>query len=143
MSTVNYNINFSVDGGDKSGSAKTVINKKQSPKQPSSLTQQNLKNASKALLSMSGVQAGNELLGSFTENRLRQRKINVGITFAKYGVAISMMPVAGTLYMVGDLSYKTAMYGIEVQKKNREADYFIRLSGNNANSGSRYRGSYV
>jgi len=35
------------------------------------------------------------------------------------------------------------MYGIQLQKRNREAMYNERLSGINANSGSIYRGDYL
>jgi hypothetical protein len=65
------------------------------------------------------------------------------MTFAKYGIGMAINPVAGIIYAGSDMAYRSVMYGIKIQKTNRQADYFQRLSGNNANSGSRYRGDYV
>ena len=65
------------------------------------------------------------------------------MTFAKYGIGLAINPVAGGIYMASDLAYRGVMYGVKIQKENREADYYKRLSGNNAFSGSRYRGDYV
>ena len=88
-------------------------------------------------------QMSNEIVGAYTENRLGQRKFSVGMTMAKYVTAgVVLNPVLGGIYAVTDLSYRIAMYQIDVQKKSREADYYKRLSGNNSASGSRYRGSY-
>lgn len=88
------------------------------------------------------LQKGNEIVGAYTENRLRQR-VNVGMTFAKYGIGTMVSPALGAVYAVSDLSYRGIMYGIRQQKSNREADYYKRLSGNNSFSGKRYSGDYV
>jgi len=88
-------------------------------------------------------QMGNETLGAYTGDRLRQRRGQVGITFAKYAVGITTLGAIGVAYMASDLTYRTLQYNIGVEKKNREADYYKRLSGNNSRSGSRYRGDYA
>ena len=104
-------------------------------------TAMNLKSFAALGLALRGVQMSNETFGAYTENKLRQRKIQKGITFAKYGVGLALNPALGGLYMASDLGYRTLQYNIGIQKQNREANYYKRLSGNNANSGSRYRGA--
>jgi hypothetical protein len=87
-------------------------------------------------------QMGNEMFGSYTNDRLQQRKRQVALTYAKYAVGIALNPALGTLYAGQDMAYRSINYSIGVQKQNREADYYKRLSGNNSSSGSRYRGDY-
>lgn len=88
-------------------------------------------------------QQANELVGAYTENRFRQKKFGVLMTFAKYGVGVAINPVAGAVYGVGDIAYRGIGYAIDIQKKNKEARYYRAMSGNNANSGRRYRGDYL
>jgi hypothetical protein len=107
------------------------------------ITKGNLKKVLNVGLAFNTVQKGNEIFGAYTENRLRQRKIDTGMTFAKYGIGLMVNPVVGGIYAISDLTYRATMYGIKIQKMNREANYFKNLSGNNAFSGSRYRGDYV
>ncbi len=108
-----------------------------------SLTSTNLKGFAGIGLAFRMAQMGNEVFGAYTEDRLKQRQRQVGLTFVKYGVGIALNPVLGSAYMLQDLSYRSLQYTIGIQKQNREADYYKRLSGNNANSGSRYRGNYA
>ena len=89
------------------------------------------------------VQQANELVGAYTENRLRQKRINTMNTLAKYAVGVAVNPVAGLIYAGSDIAYRSAMMSIEYGKKNAKAQYYKELSGNNSNSGSRYKGKYV
>lgn len=110
---------------------------------PSEISGFNLNKVVNLGLAFNIAQKANEITGSFTEKRLRQRRVNVGMTFAKYGAGLSLLGPAGLIYAVGDLGYRSVMHGIELQKKSREADYYNRLSGNNSNSNSRYRREFV
>jgi len=87
-------------------------------------------------------QKTNDIVGQYTSNTLRQRKGQVGINFAKYAVGAFYFGPIGLAYAAQDMAGQSVRYQIEIQKKNREADYYNRLSGNNSNSGSRYRGNY-
>lgn len=147
-----YNINISVGGGDRRGAFgggnlyknKNTLNSSMYANQPTgeSVSSINLGKVVNLGLAFNTMQKGNEILGAYTENRLRQRQVNTAMTFAKYGIGLAINPVAGGIYAGSDLMYRGFMYNIEVQKKNRQSIYFKRLSGNNANSGSRYRGDY-
>ena len=147
-----YNINISVGGGDRRGAFgggniyknKNTLNSGMYGNQETGnqATEFNLRRVVNLGLAFNTMQKGNEIVGAYTENRLRQRQINTAMTFAKYGIGLAVNPVAGAVYAGSDLAYRGIMYGIDVQKKNREANYYKRLSGNNANSGSRYRGDY-
>jgi hypothetical protein len=105
------------------------------------VTTGNLKGFAGLGLAFRGIQMANETFGAYTENRLRQREIQKGLTYAKYATGIALNPALGAVYMATDLSYRTLQYNIGIQKQSREADYYKRLSGNNASSGSRYRGA--
>lgn len=101
----------------------------------------NLKGFASLGLAIRMGQMANETFGAYTENRLQQRKYQKGMTFVKYGIGIALNPALGAVYMAQDLGYRTLQYNIGIQKQNREANYYKRLSGNNSNSGSRYRGA--
>lgn len=149
-----YSIHISVgEGGNRRGAygggnvyrTKSTLNSKanKTSEDGSIITNSNLVKVATIGLAFNKAQQTNEIVGAYTENRLRQRKINTGMTFAKYGIGIAVNPTAGSIYALGDLAYRGIMYQIDVQKQNREANYYRRLSGNNANSGSRYRGEYL
>lgn len=107
------------------------------------LTLGNLKGFAGLGLAFRTAQMGTEIIGNFSNDRLRQRKQRLGLTFAKYATGFALNPALGTAYMISDIGYRTAQYSIGLQKQNREANYYRTLSGNNANSGSRYRGDYT
>jgi len=107
------------------------------------ITSNNIRGVAKIGTVFKIAQMGNETVGAYTGDRLRQRKVQVGITMAKYGVGVAMFGPLGVAYMATDLGYRSLQYNIGINKQNREANYYKRLSGNNSNSGSRYRGDYA
>ena len=149
----NYNINLSVSGGDRRGAFgggnlaknKNTLNSGMYRNQDDGgvLTTSNLKKVVNLGLAFNTIQKGNEITGAWTQNRLRQRKIDRNLTFAKYAIGIAINPFAGGIYMASDLSYRAIMYGIKKERENIQSRYYQELSGNNSYSGSRYRGDYV
>ena len=107
-----------------------------------SISKKNLSGVVNIGLVLNLSQKGNELLGAYTEDRLRQRKIETAMTGVKYAIGLAINPIVGGIYVAGDLAYRGIQYNVKLQKWNREANYYNRLSGNTANSGSRYRGGY-
>lgn len=146
-----YNINISVGGGNRRGAftggnvskTKDTLNTRKISEDGGEENEYNLGRLFSIGFFFNKAQQGNELAGAYTENRLRQKKFNVGMTFAKYGIGLAINPAVGGLYAAGDLAYRGISYGIERQKQNKEAMYYQRLSGNDANSGRRYRGDYL
>jgi hypothetical protein len=146
-----YNLNIAVGGGDRRGAygggnvskTKSTLNSRRIQEDGESATSYNLKSIVTIGLIFNKGQQANELIGAHTNNRLRQRKVNTAMTFAKYGIGVAINPAVGGIYAVGDLAYRGISYGIKLQKQNREADYFKRLSGNNSTSGRRYRGDLL
>ena len=144
-----YNINISVAGGNRRGSfsggnlskTKTTLNSRTS-NNGEEQTNINLSKVFSIGLAFNLAQKYGEIRGAYTEDRIQQRRFNQGMTFAKYGIGIALNPAVGLTYAVGDLAYRGIQYNIGIQKKNQEAQYYKRLSGNTANSGSRYRGDY-
>lgn len=149
----NNRIDVYVNGGNRRGAfnggnlykSKTSLNSGMYSNQDTggNISNDNLKKVFNLGLAFNTFQKGNEVLGAYTENRLRQRKIGVVSTFTKYAIGVAVNPLAGAVYGASDLIYRNIMYGIRVQKENREADYYKRLSGNNAYSGRRYRGDFA
>ena len=147
-----YKINISVKGGDRRGAFgggnlvrnKSTLNSRMYKNQDNgnSISSGNLKKIFSAGMAFNVAQKGNEIFGAYTENRLRQRKTNVQMTYAKYGLGIAINAPIGLAYAGSDLAYRGIMYGIKINKKNREARFYRNLSGNNANSGRRYGGEY-
>lgn len=149
-----YNIYFNIGGGSvrqaynngnaikNSGTLDTTQNNRMS-EDGDAITQGNLANVLKIGLMFNLSQKANELVGAYTENRLKQKKFENGMLLAKYGVGLAVNPAVGGTYVVGDLAYRGISYSIQLQKKNKEALYYRQKSGNNANSGRRYGGSYL
>lgn len=149
---VNNNIIVSVKGGDRRnafGGGRIFTNKTTlgggmgGAEDASKISQSNLRNVFTIGLAFNKGQQANELIGAYTNNKLRQRRVGVAMTFAKYGIGLAVMPVVGAIYAGGDLAYRSLHYGIKLQKETREASYLRRLSGINTNSGSRYQGDYL
>ena len=148
-----YNINFSSTGGDRrnafgGGNIKRdygTLNSGMYRNQESgsNITKGNIRKIFSVGMVLQKTQQGNELFGSYTNNKLRQRRVDQAMTFGKYIIGIGTLGPVGLAYAVGDIAYRGISYGIKIQKKNREADYYRRLSGNSAYSGRRYRGDYV
>ena len=139
-----FNINVNLSGASSKPSA-GGFNTKMTNKgfRAKGKTVGSLKGLASAGLAFRTTQMGNEVFGAYTENRLQQRKNQVAITGAKYAYGIAMNPALGLTYMATDLAYRGVQYNIGIQKQNREANYYKSLSGNNTNSGSRYRGDYT
>ena len=146
-----YNINISIGGGNRRGAftggnvykTQTTLNSQSRSEDGEGISKLNLGRIFTIGLAFNLGQKGNELLGAYTNNRLRQKKVDTFMTFAKYGIGIAINPAAGATYAIGDLAYRGIQHSIETQKISREADYYKRLSGNTSNSGRRYRGSMV
>ena len=148
-----FNINVSVNGGDARGAygggnlqkngrtLNSMFYKNQ--QSGSEISGFNLKRVLNLGMMFNTLQKGNEAFGAFTNNRLTQRRNNVAMTFVKYGIGVAVNPLVGATYLASDLGYRSIMYNIDINKKNRKAEYFRELSGNNANSGRRYKGGFL
>lgn len=145
-----FNINISVGGGNRRGAftggnvykTKSTLNSRNMTDNAEEGTNFNLSRVFTIGLAFNLAQKYNEAMGSYTENRIAQRKFDTALTFAKYGIGLAINPAVGLAYAVGDLGYRAIQYNISLDKKNKEARYFRELSGNNENSGTRYRGDY-
>lgn len=150
---VNYNVNVSVTGGNRRGAFDGgnlykdagTLNSGMYNNQSNGMQigEFNLKTVVNLGLAFNTLQKANEISGAWTQNRLRQRRIETAMTFAKYGIGIAINPIAGGVYMASDLGYRAIMYGIKKEREAVKADYAQRLSGNAAYAGSRYRGDYL
>lgn len=148
---VSHRIDITVSGGDRrqAFNAGNVVRNKQSLNEKNlgnngdAVTKKNLSKVINVGLAFNLAQRGTEAMGAYTNNRLRQRRQEAAMTFAKYGIGLMINPVGGAIYAGTDLAYRGMMYNIKIQKQNREAEYFRNLSGNNSHSGRRYKGDYL
>lgn len=107
------------------------------------ISKHNFKSIAKVGLALRMSGMANELVGSFTGNRLNQRRFNAMKQGVQYAIGIAKFGPFGLAYAAGDLGYRSAMYQIDTSKRNREARNLSRLSGNNAFSNRRYGGKML
>ena len=100
----------------------------------------NFTSVAKLGLALRQVRMASEMVGSYTGDRLTQRRINTALTFAQYGIGIAVAGPIGFAYIAGDLAYRIANERIEVSKQNQISGYLRNLSGNNARNQSRSSG---
>lgn len=100
----------------------------------------NFKSIAKLGLGIRQVRMTNELVGSYTGDRLTQRGVTTGLTFVQYGIGISQFGPLGVAYAAGDMAYRTMNYEIKRSRENKIANYIKDLSGNNARNQSRTSG---
>lgn len=101
----------------------------------------NFKSIAKVGLAIRGTRMLNEAVGSYTENRLGQKRFNKNMLFGSYAIGIAKFGAFGASYAGIDMGYRVAMYNIDQGKKNREAVEKRRISGNNAYNGIRRGGN--
>lgn len=100
----------------------------------------NFKSIAKLGLAIRTVRMGNEFVGSYTGNRLRQRGQQRNMLLFQYGVGIAKFGKFGTVYAGADLGYRVLMHQTDVDKRNREAQIIRNISGIAARERSRQRG---
>ena len=100
----------------------------------------NFKSIAKLGLGIRAARMANEMVGSYTGDRLTQRRVTTAMTFAQYGVGIIYTGGIGLAYVASDLGYRIANERIEVSKQNQISAYLRNLSGNNARNQSRSSG---
>lgn len=100
----------------------------------------NFKSIAKLGLAIRQTRMANEAVGAFTNNRIRQRRVQKNMTFFQYGVGITKFGVFGAAYALGDLGYRGAMHAIDIDKRNQQARIIRDISGISARSNSRISG---
>lgn len=85
----------------------------------------------------------NELVGSYTNNRVRQKKTQKHMTMATYAIGIKVAGPIGIAYAAADLSYRGLMHQINIGKQNDEARMRRNLMGISVRDQSRNRGERV
>lgn len=103
----------------------------------------NFTSVAKLGLALRQVRMGNEMVGAYTGDKLTQRKVQTGLTFAQYGVGVAVAGPIGIAYAAGDLAYRSLNYEIQRTKNNQIANYTRELSGNSARNHSRTSGEML
>ena len=85
----------------------------------------------------------NELVGSYTNNRIRQKRTQRNMTMATYAIGIKVAGPIGIAYAAGDLAYRGLMHQIDIGKQNDEARMRRELMGISVRDQSRRRGDRV
>lgn len=100
----------------------------------------NFTSVAKLGLGIRQVRMANELVGSYSGDRLTQRQVQTALTFAQYGVGIAVAGPIGVAYAAGDLAYRGINYQIKRTRENQVSSFIKDLSGNNARNHSRTSG---
>lgn len=100
----------------------------------------NFKSIAKLGLGIRQVRMSNELVGSYTGDKITQRKVETALTFAQYGIGIAYAGPIGVAYAAGDLAYRSLNFNIRRTRENTIARHIQRISGNTARNYSRTRG---
>ena len=87
-----------------------------------------------------GVRMANEIVGSYTNNRVRQKRTQRNLTFATYAVGIKVAGPIGLAYAASDMAYRGLMHAIDVGKQSDKARMTRELMGINVRENTRSRG---
>jgi hypothetical protein len=87
-----------------------------------------------------GLKMANEAVGSYTNNRVRQKRTQRNMTFATYAIGLKVAGPIGIAYAASDMAYRGLMYNIDIQRRNDEARMTRDLMGVSVRSHSRNSG---
>jgi hypothetical protein len=100
----------------------------------------NFTSVAKLGLAIRQVRMANEIVGSYTGDRLTQRSVTTAMTFIQYGIGITQYGLFGAAYVAGDLAFRTASFNIRRSRENQISNFIKDISGNNARNQSRSSG---
>jgi hypothetical protein len=103
----------------------------------------NFTSVAKLGLGLRQIKMANEVVGAYTNNRLRQRKGEVALTMAQYGVGLAVAGPIGIAYALGDIGYRSLNNSIKINIENNKARLKREISGIAAREMSRSRGSKI
>lgn len=135
-----FDVNVKDEGQEKKFDGRKMNKGRGRGKLSENVHKVNFKSVAKLGLGIRQVRMTNELVGSYTGDRLTQRGITTGITFLQYGIGIAQYGALGVAYAAGDMAYRGLNYEIKRRKENQIANYIKDLSGNNARNQSRASG---
>ncbi len=107
------------------------------------LTKYNFKSIAVVGLIIRQARMGNELIGAYSGDRLRQQRVQTGMQYALWGIGVAKFGIFGLAYVAGDAGYRIAMDQINIMKQNREARHKRDISGTAVNSESRHSGGML
>lgn len=90
-----------------------------------------------------GARMANEAVGSYTNNRVRQKRTQGMMTMATYAVGIQVAGPLGIAYAASDMAYRSLMHNIEIGKQNDEARMRRNLMGISVRNHSRSGGERI
>lgn len=135
-----FEVKINENGQERKFDGKKLKNGRPMGKNSENIHKVNFKSIAKLGLTIRNVRMANELVGSYTGDRLTQRSVTTGITFLQYGVGITQFGLFGVAYAAGDIAYRSLGYEIKRSRENKIANYIKDLSGNNARNNSRSSG---
>lgn len=90
-----------------------------------------------------GTRMVNEVVGSYTNNRVRQKRTQAMMTMATYAIGIKVAGPLGIAYAASDVGYRSLMHNIEINKQNDEARMKRNLMGISVRNHSRSGGENI
>ena len=90
-----------------------------------------------------GTKMANEMVGSYTNNRVRQKRTQRNMTMATYAIGLKVAGPIGIAYAASDMAYRMTMHNIDIGKRNDEARMRRELVNISVRDQSRRRGEKV
>lgn len=135
-----FEVNFKGDGQEQKFDGRKMNKGRGRGKLSENVHKVNFKSIAKLGLGIRQIRMTNELVGSYTGDRLSQRGVTTGLTFLQYGIGISQFGPLGMAYAAGDMAYRSLGYEIKRTRENKISNYIKDLSGNNARNNSKPSG---
>jgi len=86
---------------------------------------------------------GNEMVGQFTGQRMRQQQRQGFITAVQYGIGVKVAGPFGLIYAGADIGYRALNHYNQMRVRNNKADILREKSGLNARKRSRREGRKI
>ena len=85
----------------------------------------------------------NEMVGAYTNNRVRQKRTQRNMTMATYAIGLKVAGPIGIAYAASDMGYRSLMHNIDIGRRNDEARMRRELMNINVRQNSRSSGEKV
>ena len=132
---------ININGANASGTRSPSAGKgKTTPKVEKDDSSIKLPTASKiASMVLSSANIVNSVVGSYTQNKVRQSNISAGLRIASMGISFSINPILGAIHLATTVGKTIADVSVKQINSQQESAYRRSYMGNITTSGSRWR----
>lgn len=134
------NVNFNIDAGQPTQDGRALRKGRIRNKNGEAIQQYNFKSIAKLGLALRWARMGNEFVGAYTGQRLRQQKVQAALTGASYVIGVAVAGPFGIAYTAADIGYRQLMLQTRIMNQNAKAEITAEKTGNATRRQSRGMG---